>query len=73
MLRARLKIVGWITWHLIKTHQEDKIITIFRNKGIFLKHAEYIARWKQDKRNQIFAEKLKKQILDEVDRFMSTR
>jgi len=59
--------------HLIATNQKNKIIEIFRNKGIFLSHAKYIAKWKQDKTNQIFEKKVHNQILDEVDRFIIER
>lgn len=71
--KARLKIVGWITLHLIVTNQESKIVEIFKNRGIFLEHAEYIAGWHKDKKEKTFAIRMKKQVLDEVDRFLESR
>jgi len=71
--KARLKIVGWVTIHLIKTNQENKIVQIFKDKSIFLSHAKYIAGWKQDKANQVFEKKIRKKILNEVDRFLRSR
>ena len=65
--------MAWLTLYLIKTNQENKIITIFKNRGIFLKHAEYIARWKQDKDNQGFAKRLNKKMRDEIERFIRDR
>ena len=73
ILKARLKIVGWITVHLIATNQENKIVEIFKHRGIFLSHAKYIAEWKQDKDNQIFEKKIHNEILDEVERFLESR
>ena len=73
ILKARLKIVGWIMVHLIATNQENKIVEIFKHRGIFLSHAKYIAGWKQDKDNQIFEERIHDEILDEVDRFLRER
>jgi len=73
VLKARLAIIAWLTLYLIKTNQKNKIITIFKNRGIFLKHAEYIASWKQDKDNQGFAKRVDQEMRDEIDSFLNSR
>ena len=70
MFRARLEITAWVTLYLIKTGQQNKIIKIFKERGIFRSHANYIAAWHKDKRDTAFKKRIHQEVLDEVDRFL---
>jgi len=62
--------VAWITLYLIKTRQQNKIIKIFKEKGIFRSHAKYIEAWHKDKKDIAYKDRISQEVDDEVERFL---
>ncbi len=50
-----------------------KIISEFKKRGIFEQHRDYIKAWFTYLDQKAFSEKLEKQILDEIKRYLATR
>ncbi len=50
-----------------------KIISEFKKQGIFEQHRDYIESWFTYLDQKAFSEKLEKQILDEIKRYLATR
>jgi predicted house-cleaning noncanonical NTP pyrophosphatase (MazG superfamily) len=50
-----------------------KIITEFKKQGVFEQHRDYIRAWFTYLDQKAFSEKLEKQILGEIKRYLATR
>lgn len=66
-------MVLWISFGLVKYELLRKIIKEFRKQGIFEEHRLLIKAWLSYLDQKEFSEKVEKQILAEIKRYLQTR
>ena len=71
--RARAKLVLWFSFALVKYKLLRKIIKEFKKQGIFEEHKLYIKAWLLYLDQKEFSEKLEKQMIEEIKRYLKTR
>ena len=71
--RARAKLVFWLSFALVKYRLLRKIIKECKKQGIFEEHRLLIKAWLSYLDQKEFSEKLEKQMLEEIKRYLATR
>ena len=71
--RARAKLILWLTWELTKYDLMRRLIKKFKQEGIFENHRDFIRAWLTHLDQKRFSEKVEKQMLEEIKRYLATR
>ena len=73
--QAKAKLILWLSFALVKYELLRKIIKRFKEEGIFEseEYRLYIKAWLSYLDQKEFSEKLEKQMLEEIKRYLETR